>query len=95
MMEPTTTWQAAVTGLAADTTGGHPVTMWHPTAMVVRVLLLTVAETVGTAMSHLPTQEVPVSILSHKVEEVGRNRATMALASNYNKLTEYLMNKNL
>ena len=95
MMEPTTTWQAAVTDLAADTTGGHPVMMWHPTAMVVRVLLLTVAETVGTAMSHLPIQEAQGSILSHKVEEVVRSRAAMALASNYNKLTEYLMNKNL
>jgi hypothetical protein len=95
MMEPTTTWQVAVTGLAADTTGGHPVMKWHPTAMVVQLLLLTVAETVGTAMSHLPIQEAQGSILSHKVEEVGRNRATMALASNYNKLTEYLMNKNL
>ena len=95
MMEPTTTWQVAVTGLAANTTGDLPVAMWLPTTTVVRVLVLTVTETVETAMSHLPILEAPVSILSHKVEEVGRSRATMALASNYNKLTEYLMNKNL
>ena len=64
-------------------------------AMVVQVLLLTVAETVETVMSLLPSQEAQDSILNHKVEEVVRSRAAMALASNYNKLTEYLMNKNL